>query len=125
MAFTKIIDQSDRIGMLTSGLCLVHCIATPFLFVAQAGLSQGEGIRPGWWGSLDIIFLVVSLVAVYWSARNTSRRILRIAFWIFWAILAAIVLNEKWELIHLSEAVIYLPTLALITLHIYNHRYCR
>ena len=33
-----IIKHSDYVGASASGLCLIHCIATPILFLSQASL---------------------------------------------------------------------------------------
>lgn len=117
-------SKSDIIGAITSTLCFLHCLATPLLFVTQAGLTVGEESHPWWWGTLDIVFLGISFFAVYWSTKKSSKRWIKPVFWGFWAILAGIILNEKFELLHLPEALIYVPTLGLIVLHFYNRRYC-
>ncbi len=116
--------KSDIIGALASTLCFLHCLATPLLFVTQAGLSMGEASHPWWWGSFDLLFLAISFFAVYWSAKDTTNRWIAYAFGFLWTLLALIVINEKLEVVHLMEEVIYLPTIGLISLHFYNRRYC-
>ncbi len=72
---TKVVNltsKSDFIGVAASTLCFFHCIATPLIFVAQAGSAVMEEVHPWWWGTLDIIFLVISFFAVYWSSRKSS-----------------------------------------------------
>ena len=118
-------SKSDIIGVTASGLCFLHCVATPFLFVAHASTLSTEATHPWWWGGLDIMFLAISFFAVYWSARNTSRKWIKYTLWISWCLLSFIIVNEKFEILHLSEETIYLPSIALVFLHIYNHRYCR
>ena len=117
-------SRSDIIGATASTLCFVHCLATPFLFVAQAGLTVGEELHPWWWGTLDIVFLVISFFAVYWSARHSSKRWMKSALWLSWITLSFVVLNEKLSLISLWEEAIYPPALALIVFHLYNRKYC-
>lgn len=124
--------RSDYLGAFASGLCLIHCIATPFLFVAHAAVHHDHhhhhhhhGASPGWWGLIDSAFLIISLLAVYWTARNTSKQWVKIALAASWLLLAAIILNEKVGMVHLAEAWIYAPALSLIGLHLYNHRYGR
>ncbi len=117
--------KSDWIGILASGLCLVHCLATPFLFMAHASIGVHAEAHPSWWGTLDIVFLVLSFFAVYWSIRKTSQSWIKFGFGIIWMLLALIVLNEKFEILHLAEEAIYPPTLGLIFLHFYNRRYCQ
>ncbi|MEL6305837.1 MAG: MerC domain-containing protein [Bacteroidota bacterium] len=118
-------SKSDLIGATASTLCFIHCLATPFLFMAHASMASEHHVaHPLWWGTLDLIFLSISFLAVYWSARNTSKSWVRLALWFFWGLLALIVINEKLGLFPLFEAAIYVPTLSLIFLHFYNRRYC-
>lgn len=116
-------SRSDLIGATASTLCFFHCLATPFVFVAHAGLAATDELHPWWWGILDITFLVISFFAVYWSTKNTPRKWIKLAFWILWGALALMVLNEKFHLASLAEEVIYLPTLGLIFLHFYNRQH--
>ncbi|MCI4667320.1 MAG: MerC domain-containing protein [Bacteroidia bacterium] len=116
--------KSDVLGATASGLCLIHCLATPFLFVAQAGVSGHHEASPAWWGAIDIILLVVSLAAVYWAVKKTSKQWIKIALILSWVFLAFLIFNEKFEGIHLAEAWIYVPTASLIVLHLYNRKYC-
>lgn len=120
----RLTSKSDIIGSTASFLCLIHCIATPFLFVAQAEISGHAETHPLWWGLLDVFFLVISYFAVWWSSKTTTKSWIRKALWISWVVLAIIVLNEKLAVIHLPEAVIYLPAVSLIILHLYNRKYC-
>lgn len=125
MITNQLHTRSDLYGSLASGLCLVHCLATPVLFAAHTGHVHGHHNSPVWWGAIDILFIIISLAAVYWSARNTSKKWMEVALWICWALLAFVILNEKFEWIHLSEAAIYFPSLLLVGLHLYNRKYCQ
>lgn len=125
-------NKSDLLGSLASGICLIHCLATPFLFVAHLGevghhmhSDQHHGASPFWWQMIDIAFLLVSFGAVYWSAKNSSKKWMKIALFISWTALALVILNEKLELFHWVEELIYLPSLSLIGLHLYNRRFCQ
>lgn len=118
-------SNSDLLGAGASFLCLIHCLATPFLFVAQAGVATHHVESPAWWGLIDITLLVVSLAAVYWAAQKSSRQWVKIALSVSWLCLALIILNEKVEGVHLAEEWIYLPTVCLIGLHLYNRKYCQ
>ena len=120
-------SRSDTLGAFASGLCLAHCVATPFIFVAHAGVStHGHGhASPQWWGFIDIFFLVVSFLAVVWSARKSSKKWIGYLLVASWLGLAFVVLNEKAGWLHLLEEAIYLPALALVGLHLYNRRYCQ
>lgn len=128
MTVTKVIRLRSRPniwGATASVLCLIHCLATPFLFVAHMGHVQGQHSSPAWWGFLDILFLVISFLAVFWSVRNTSKTWIKWSLWSSWAVLAGIILNEKIAFIPLSEELIYAPSVALVVLHLYNRKYCQ
>ncbi|WP_343486441.1 MerC domain-containing protein [Allomuricauda sp. d1] len=124
MNILQLHSKSDTVGALASGLCLVHCLATPFLFVAQAGLVEHGEAHPLWWGLLDIFFLVISFAAVWWSGKTTSKKWMRNALWASWVVLAVMVLNEKLSWFHLVEEAIYVPAVALVFFHLYNRKYC-
>lgn len=121
----KVSDHPNILGSIASGLCLVHCIATPLLFAAHAAHVQGHDSHPFWWGWIDLIFLTISFIAVFWSSRQVERQWSTYALWISWMLLTGIILNEKLSLFNIREEAIYIPSLALIVLHLYNKKYCR
>jgi len=125
LQFTQNTKRSDLLGAAASGLCLIHCIATPFLFVAQAGIATHHDASPTWWGLIDIVLLLVSLVAVYWAAKKTPRQWMKVALSASWVFLAIVIFNERIEGFHLAEAWIYVPAISLVILHLYNWRYCQ
>ncbi|CAM1341316.1 MerC domain-containing protein [Tenacibaculum amylolyticum] len=117
-------QKSDLAGILASSLCLVHCIFTPFLFVAQTQMACCEAV-PGWWGSIDYLFLAISFFAIYKSTKTTTKNWVKISFWLSWTALSIIIVNEHFGWFHLVEESIYVPALALIFLHFYNIKYCQ
>lgn len=116
--------QADYVGALASGLCVVHCLATPLLFIVQAGTSCGEA-GPWWWSIIDFFFLAISAVAVWKSAKNSQRRWLSIALYISWVVLALLLINHRLHLMTLPHILLYGPALALVGFHIYNLRGCQ
>ena len=56
--------KSDELGILSSALCMLHCIATPFLLVAFPGFLATHRGSQEWWSWLDILFLGISFIAV-------------------------------------------------------------
>lgn len=119
--------NSDIVGALATTLCLLHCVATPFLFIAHTSMHEHEHHRnaPFWWQSIDILFIVVSFLAVQWSVKYSSKAWIKPAFWMSWALISFVIFNEKLEFIHLPESIIYFPALALVGLHLYNRTYCQ
>ena len=115
--------KSDIIGASASALCLLHCIATPFLFLAHAGIDHHHS-SPFWWQIIDVLFLTISFFAVYRSNQTTSKNWVGRAMWISWGVLVFIIFNEKLELFHIPEIAVFFPAISLILLHLYNQRYC-
>ncbi|SIQ64051.1 MerC domain-containing protein [Maribacter ulvicola] len=120
-----ITQKSDLLGTFANSLCLVHCIATPFLFLAQAGAATCCDGPPMWWKFLDYLFLTISFLAVLWSTQNTTLKWTKLMLWLSWSVLAVILLNEKLELIPIPEVAIYIPAIALVILHLYNRNRCK
>ena len=57
-------QKSDTIGVLSSGLCMIHCLATPFFFDATVCSNTCCNTAPLWCQWLDYIFLVVSIRSI-------------------------------------------------------------
>ncbi|WP_081740385.1 MerC domain-containing protein [Aquimarina pacifica] len=117
-------SNSDTLGIIASSLCLVHCIATPFLFLAHTGPALFEGGYSVWWKSLDFIFLGLSFIAIYRSTKTTISTRIKYAFWFAWLSLLLIVINEKLSIFYFPEEAIYVVSILLVGLHFYNKRNC-
>lgn len=115
-----IIQKPDTYGALASSLCLVHCIATPFLLV-----SASYATAPVWWTHLDAIFLTVSFFALYRSVQTTSRYFMKYTLWSSYGILCMLIVNEKMQWAEIPEFANYLAAIALVGLHLYNLKYCQ
>lgn len=118
-------SKSDTIGMFASSLCLLHCMLTPFLFIAHAQTMCHEVSAPFWWKILDYGFLIISFFAIYWSTKSTSKQWIKFALWITWLFLCAIIINEKVQWFFIPEYVIYIPSFGLVILHLYNKKFCQ
>ncbi len=121
----KLIQNTDVLGAGASTLCLIHCAATPFVFVAKACTATCCADTPLWWQSVDYFFIVVSFVAIYFTTKNTTVNWVKIALWSGWTLLLFAVINETLQVILLSELFIYVPAIAIVLLHIYNLKYCK
>lgn len=117
--------KPDTLGATASTICLIHCVATPFIFLAHVTTGCCNTSVPLWWQSVDYIFLLISFFAVYRSTKNTSKKIMKPALWVSWTLLFGVIINEKFEFIHIPEYLHYVPALALILLHIYNLKFCQ
>ncbi|MEP5341382.1 MAG: MerC domain-containing protein [Algibacter sp.] len=118
-------QKPDHIGAITSTLCLIHCVATPFIFIVQSCSLTCCSTTPTWWQFIDYIFLVISFFAVYRSTQTTSKKWIKPALWMSWILLFFTIVNEKMMWLSLNEYFIYVPALTLIFLHLYNKKYCQ
>jgi hypothetical protein len=116
--------KSDNLGALASAICLVHCVATPFIFVSAASIDHHHhGASPFWWNAIDLVFLVISLAAIYWSVKPSTKTWMKFGLYSSWALLALLIFSEKLDAIHFPEILMYIPAFSLIVLHLYNKRH--
>ncbi len=112
----KKILQADIIGMSSSLLCLVHCLAMPFIF---AGLALMPNMA--WWEGLDYVFLAINFIAVYFTTSHTQLANVRYTLWFGWALLAIAIMGEskaEW-----LEYVGYVASMVLIYGHYLNYQH--
>lgn len=118
-------QKPDSIGAIASTLCLIHCIATPFIFIAQSCTITCCDGAPSWWGFIDYFFLVISFFAVYRSTQTTSKKWIKTSLWASFMLLFLVIANEKNDWFYLADKFIYFPAIALIGLHLYNKKQCQ
>ncbi|MCB4797344.1 MerC domain-containing protein [Neotamlana laminarinivorans] len=121
------IKKPDTLGALANSICLIHCIATPFLFMAQttvAACCASEAV-PTWWHTIDFIFIVISFFAVYRSTQTSSNNSIKNGLWVSWSLLFILIINEKIEWLAIPEMVMYIVAISLVILHLYNLNYCQ
>ncbi len=114
----------DSIGIIASTLCLIHCIATPFLFIAKACSTACCADTPLWWQTIDYLFLIISFLAIYFISKNLTIQWLKISLWISWFVLLMTILNHSYNFVYLPQNFIYIPSSIIIILHFYNLKYC-
>ena len=72
---TNLTYKADIIGASASLLCLIHCLATPFVFFIKTSSSLCCSETPIWWQSIDYIFLTVAFFAVvYILGSNKTKK---------------------------------------------------
>ncbi|RYC68862.1 MerC domain-containing protein [Spirosoma sordidisoli] len=112
--------RADYIGITGSLLCLIHCILTPVLLMTSTWLTH-DSLRAGFL-SLDYLFIIVNMGAVWSATRHTSRSI-RFALWGFLGLFATGLVFE--ELNEGFEYLAYAASLGLVVTHLANIHYCR
>ena len=121
----KVISSYDNVGIIASILCAIHCIATPFLFIAKACSTAACCTdTPIWWQMIDYLFLGVSFLAIFFISKNLTIKWLKLSFWASWIVLLITIVNHSIHIIDLPKNFIYIPSLVIIILHFYNLRFC-
>ena len=118
------LKNSDNIGILSSTLCFIHCLATPIIYITYTGLfNQIEYLSLSGKG-INLVFVIFSLIAVNRSTKKTTSKIIKPIFWISWSLLFFVLLNEEVKFFELPELVSYVSALNLAGVHIYNLKFC-
>ena len=117
--------NADIIGATASFLCMVHCAATPFLFIASACSASCCSAAPTWWISLDLIFLLISFFAVNRATKQTTKSWIKPVLWLFWSLLMTSVFLEQLSLVPYVSYLKYISALSLIVFHVYNLAFCQ
>lgn len=128
LMITRVRYDADYMGMISSTLCLIHCLMTPVLFAVvscTAGSNSCCASGPVWWKGIDVLFLVVSLVAVYYTGKTTRNEWVKWSLYAGWVLLGLVILNEYWTIFSIPQQSIYVPSLMLVGVHLYNRLYCR
>ena len=121
-------NKSDAIGACVSGLCLIHCLATPLFFLVTVTTSCSQSCcsaAPVWYQSFDYFFLFISLFAVYQSSKKSTINWVKYGLWISWISFFLVIINANYQWIYLSQNIKILPSFTLIGLHLYNLRFCQ
>ena len=125
MILTEKKQWSDNLGILTSILCLIHCLLIPFVFTSLSTLNWfSDSIMNNSWINLDFLFLLFSFIAVLYTGQTTTKKWISRLLWFSWIVLSIVVLNEEFSWFAFPDWSIFLPSITLIFLHVYNRKYC-
>lgn len=114
----------DYLGIVSSGVCLVHCLATPILMLIQAyyktglNVSDQEELR-----YLDYVFVSVCFLAVYFTTKEEVSRKINTVFWLFFLFFALSILFE--DDFQYLNFVGYFSSFGLIITHLINIKKCK
>ena len=73
-----ILQKPDRLGILASTLCLIHCVASPFLFIAQTCSTTCCKATPIWWKTIDYLFSIISFFAIRRSTQVSLNKSIKL-----------------------------------------------
>ena len=118
------LKNSDSIGILSSSLCFIHCLVTPFIYITYAGFFEQSEYLSFSWKGVNLVFIIFSLIAVNRSTKNTTSKIIKPIFWFSWSLLLFVLLNEEVNIFELPELVSYASAINLAGVHVYNLKFC-
>lgn len=124
---TKKINYSDWFGVAASALCTIHCALSPLFFVTKPVFASTFGAQAhshGAWASLDYVFLVMSLLAVWYSSEHTNDSTISWMLWASWFVFAIGLFFEPLEL-SFGKFLMYVGSILLVIAHIKNYRHCQ
>lgn len=116
--------DADLLGMISSVVCLIHCLFLPLLLILQPILfSFVKDLEENkWWEWLDFLFLAIGLLAVILSTKKMIRK-QKTIFYIAYLVFAfGILLGGNWIILS------YLGSIWLAILHFKNyqtHKNCK
>lgn len=109
------INKADIVGILSSSICLVHCIATPLLITFGAGLLTNPFIK--------YLFLIISFVSIFKPTKKITHTKIALLLWIsFWGFLFSTLFQEEYNWLHYSG---YFFAILIIIGHILNIKHCK
>jgi hypothetical protein len=109
------VHKADIIGIVSSSICLIHCIGTPLLIAFGAGFVANS--------MFTYFFLIISFVAIFKSTENSTNKILSCILWCsFLGFLISTLFEEKYYWLHYAG---YFFTILIIVTHLLNIRHCR
>ena len=111
-------SKADYIGITGSILCIIHCLITPILMVSSTLLAD-RTVRIGFL-SLDYVFIVVNIIAVFFAVRRASQPLVKVGLWSFLGLFAGALLLE--DVHEAFEYLAYTASAGLIGMHVLNLR---
>ena len=105
-------SMADVLGIGTSLLCLVHCIVP--LAIVMSG-SVAHELTHHW--AMDLLFLTVSGIAVFWVSRTHANKETKWGLWITYGILFVSIMLHDYLVF---EVLSYIAATGLIAIHTWN-----
>lgn len=109
------INNADIIGILSSSICLIHCLATPLLIAFGVGFINNLGFK--------YLFLIISFLSVYKATEKINNTKIALLLYIsFWGFLLSSLFEEDYDFLHYAE---YIFAILIIIGHFINIKHCK
>lgn len=116
MINTKKYNYADFVGIASSSICLVHCIATPILIVCTKNCCDENPV-------LKYTFLIVAFISIFKTTENATKTKTALLLWVsFWGFLFSTLFQEEYNWLHYLA---YFFSASIIVGHILNIKYCK
>jgi hypothetical protein len=107
--------KADLIGILSSSICLVHCITTPLLVIYGISFLTNPVFK--------YFFLIISFVSIFKATENSTNYKISILLWLsFFGFLFSTMFHEEYHWLDYCE---YLFAVLIIIGHILNIKHCK
>ena len=113
----------DRWGMLASGLCVAHCIASPVVALALPAIAAAEGVTHGVLGVAVLLFALLAFVPG--TRMHGKRRVLALGLTGVALIWTALLLPEELASDAFRDSLTVLGGLVMVSAHVFNVVLCR
>ncbi|MBT32929.1 MAG: hypothetical protein CMO01_25000 [Thalassobius sp.] len=112
---------ADQIGISGSIICLLHCVFFPLLGIlgtsAATGVHDHEHIFLG----DDFLFVLIGIIAVYYAAKNTPNRKIKLSLWFFIGLFSvSLITSESIETYSWLTYLSHISAAGLVITHAYN-----
>lgn len=114
---TKSYNISDIVGIITSSICIVHCILTPFIVVLFPYIIKEN------YEALNYFFLVIGFISMFLSVKSTKFNLVKYLLIYFWIQLCLSILLEEKSIVF--SFLMYFSSFGLIISHVINLKYCK
>jgi hypothetical protein len=106
---------SDFVGIFSSSVCIVHCVATPLLITIGANF-----LTYSW---LKYVFIIIAFLAIYKATIESSFFKITLLLWAsFWVLLFSLFFEKVYPVFKYSGSI---SSLVIIAGHVLNIRYCK
>lgn len=122
MTETNIKPTADKLGILISGLCAVHCALFPILLSISVVLPDWAHIGHGWFWFTVIAALAVWSIAHGWKQHHDGRVLIYSSTGLGFLILA--IVTEPWTSVWLESALYVVGGCLMVAAHWRNYRRC-